>query len=117
MFATIDYETGQVNHREEEKTDTAVRFLKDLLAAYPDGKIALILDNSWIHHTTELQPFLEEHPRLKLVFLPPYCPNLNPAEGPWLWLKADVVNNFFFEKFYKIRLHVSKESTSNRWKQ
>ncbi|MNW24093.1 hypothetical protein D3C74_08040 [compost metagenome] len=68
MFATIDYETGQVHHREEEKADTAVRFLKDLLAAYPDGKIALILDNSRIHHATKLQPFLEEHPRLHWSF-------------------------------------------------
>ncbi|MNW37373.1 hypothetical protein D3C74_144140 [compost metagenome] len=110
MFAAIDYETGQVHHREEEKADTAafIRFLKDLLATYPDGKVALILDNSRIHHATELQPFLEEHPRLQLVFLPPYSPNLNPVEGLWLWLKADVVNNIFFEKFYKIRLHVSK---------
>ncbi|WP_138755569.1 transposase [Paenibacillus sinopodophylli] len=36
----------------------------------------------------------------------PYSPNLNPVEGFWLWLKADVANNVFFEKFYKIKLHV-----------
>lgn len=70
--------------------------------------MALILDNSRIHHATELQLFLKEHPRLQLVFLPPYSPNLNPVEGLWLWLKADVVNNIFFEKFYKTRLHVSQ---------
>ncbi|MEK5490595.1 IS630 family transposase [Paenibacillus sp. FSL R7-0297] len=110
LFGAINYETGQVHHREEEKADTAafIRFLQDLLSAYPSGKIALILDNSRIHHATELQPFLKEHPRLQLVFLPPYSPNLNPVEGLWLWLKADVVNNIFFEKFYKIRLHVSQ---------
>ncbi|MFC3804408.1 IS630 family transposase [Cohnella sp. GCM10012308] len=110
LFAAINYETGQVHHREEEKADVAafVRFLEDLLGAYPTGKIALILDNGRIHHATALQPFLAKHPRLHLVFLPPYSPNLNPVEGLWLWLKADVVNNIFFEKFYKIRLHVSQ---------
>lgn len=110
LFGAIDYETGQVHHREEEKADTAafIRFLQDILGAYPHGKIAMILDNSRIHHALELQPFLEAHPRLHLVFLPPYSPNLNPVEGLWLWLKADVVNNVFFEKFYKIKLHVSQ---------
>jgi transposase len=110
LFGAINYETGQVHHREEEKADTAafIRFLQDLLLAYPSGKIALILDNSRIHHATELQPFLMRNPRLQLVFLPPYSPNLNPVEGLWLWLKADVVNNVFFEKFYKIKLHVGQ---------
>ncbi|MEN1988872.1 MULTISPECIES: transposase [Paenibacillus] len=51
------------------------------LSAYPSGKIALILDNSRIHHATELQPFLKKHPRMQLVFSPPYSPNLNPVEG------------------------------------
>ncbi|WP_438498240.1 IS630 family transposase [Paenibacillus sp. IHBB 3054] len=110
LFGAINYETGQVHHREEEKANTEafIRFLQDLLTAYPNGKIALILDNSRIHHAIGLQPFLEEHPRLQLVFLPPYSPNLNPVEGLWLWLKSDVVNNVFFEKFYKIKLHVSQ---------
>ncbi|OXM16464.1 IS630 family transposase [Paenibacillus herberti] len=110
LFGAINYETGQVHHREEEKADVAafVRFLEDLLSVYPSGKMALILDNSRIHHAKALQPFLKKHPRLQLVFLPPYSPNLNPVEGLWLWLKADVVNNVFFEKFYKIKLHVSQ---------
>lgn len=101
LFAAINYETGQVHHREEEKADVAafIRFLRDLLMAYPSGKIAMVLDNSRIHHATELQPFLKKHDRLHLVFLPPYSPNLNPVEGLWLWLKADVVNNVFFENF------------------
>lgn len=108
LFDAINYETGQVYHREEEKADAAafIRFLQEILSAYPSGKIALILDNSRIHHATELQPFLKKHPRLQLVFLPPYSPNPNPVER--LWLKADVVNNVFFEKFYKIKLHVSQ---------
>jgi transposase len=110
LFGAINYETGHVHHREEERADVAawIRFLNDLLSAYPKGKMAIVLDNSRIHHAAELQPFLKEHPRLHLVFLPPYSPNLNPVEGLWLWLKADVVNNVFFEKFYRIKLHVSQ---------
>ncbi|WP_198536472.1 transposase, partial [Paenibacillus sp. DMB5] len=76
--------------------------LQDILSAYPNGKMALILDNSRIHHATELQLFLKEHPRLQLVFLPPYSPNLNPVEGLWLWLKADVVNNIFLKNSIRL---------------
>jgi hypothetical protein len=73
LFAAINYETGQVHHREEEKADVDafIRFLQDLLLAYPKGKIAMILDNSRIQYAIELQPFLKEHDRLQLVFLPP----------------------------------------------
>lgn len=109
LFGAINYETGRVHHREEEKADVAawIRFLSDILLAYPTGKIVLILDNSRIHHATILQPFLQEHPRLQLIFLPPYSPELNLMEGVWKWLKSDVINNVFFSKFYHIRLHVT----------
>lgn len=45
LFGAINYETGQVYHREEEKADAAafIRFLQDILSAYPSGKFALIL--------------------------------------------------------------------------
>ncbi|MEN1985978.1 transposase [Paenibacillus hubeiensis] len=62
------------------------------------SKIALILDNSRIHHATELQPFLKKHLRMQLVFLLSYSPHLNPVERLWLWLKADEVNNVFFDQ-------------------
>ncbi|RCX18053.1 transposase [Fontibacillus phaseoli] len=109
LFAAIDYETGQVTHREEENFDTKAfqRFLVDILHAYPKGKLVMILDNARAHHADEIQKFLREHSRLQLVFLPKYSPELNPVEGLWKWLKQDVVNNVFFHKFYIIRSHVA----------
>ncbi|MFK4473572.1 transposase [Paenibacillus sp. RC73] len=110
LFGAIHYETGQVHHYEVEQANVAawIRFLTMLLEAYPTGKIVLILDNSRIHHARALQPFLQKHRRLELVFLPPYSPDLNLMEGVWKWLKSDVINNVFFKKFYQIRLHVTK---------
>lgn len=104
LFGAINYEAGQVHHREEEKANTEVfiRFLQNLLVAYPNGKIAFILDNSRIHHAIELQPFLEEHSRLQLVFLQPYSPNLNPVESLWLGLKADVGTTSFLKNSIRL---------------
>lgn len=109
LFAAINYETGFVTHREEETYDTAAfeRFLNDILKQYPDGNIVMVLDNYRIHHAEKLQPFLKKNPRLQLVFLPKYSPELNPVEGLWKWLKGDVVNNVFFSKFYHICTHVA----------
>jgi transposase len=109
LLAAINYETGRVSHREEEHYDVAAftRFLDDVLQEYPEGKIVMILDNARIHHAKSLQPFLKANPRLSLIFLPKYSPELNPVEGLWKWLKHDVVNNVFFRKFYHIRTSVT----------
>ncbi|WP_246132357.1 transposase [Paenibacillus hemerocallicola] len=42
-----------------------------------------------------------------MVFLPDYCPELNPVEGLWKWLKGDVFNIVFFSNFYHIRIPVT----------
>ncbi|MCU6797658.1 transposase [Paenibacillus sp. WQ 127069] len=48
MFAAINYETGHVIHREEEKFTVNVfqRFLDDILQSNPEGQIVIVLDNA-----------------------------------------------------------------------
>ncbi|MGN7478210.1 IS630 family transposase [Solibacillus silvestris] len=110
LFAAIHYATGHIIHREEETADAQAfqRFLQDILTAYPEGKIVIMLDNARIHHAKAIQPFLKENSRLQFVFLPPYSPELNMAEGLWDWLKKDVINNVFFQKFYHIKRNVKE---------
>jgi len=108
LLATVDYCTGKVVWQEDEEytAETFLTFLKRVLAAYPTGTIAMILDNARIHHAKLLQDFLRENKRLTLVFLPPYSPQLNVVEGLWKWLKADVVNNVFYHTVADIRKNV-----------
>ncbi|WP_373315356.1 transposase [Siminovitchia fordii] len=61
--------------------------------------------NSRVHRVKAIVTFLE-HPRLSIVFLPKYSPQLNVVEGLWK-RKEDVVNNVFFSKFYHIHKHVT----------
>lgn len=76
LLGVLNYETGQVYCKEDEKYDveTFLKFLKEIVQEYPAGNIVMILDNSRIHHAKLIQPFLAATPRLKLVFLPPYSP-------------------------------------------
>lgn len=106
LVGVLNYETGEVYCEEHEKYDAEVflGFLKNVTNRYATGKIVMILDNARIHHAKLLQSYLDEvKDRLKLVFLPPYSPNLNPIEGLWKWLKAEVINNVFFPHVSKIQ--------------
>ena len=76
-------------------------FMEGLLVRYKDaGKILLVLDNARAHHSKELEPFLKANKdKLKLLFLPPYSPDLNPMEWFWKFLRKQVTHNTFFDTF------------------
>jgi hypothetical protein len=47
-------------------------------------KLAMIIDNAGFHKKKELWPFFAENRnRLRLLWLPPYSPELNPVERVW----------------------------------
>jgi transposase len=109
LFSTVDYGTGQIVWQEDEEytAEKFLVFLQRVVEAYPKGKITMVLDNARAHHAKLLEPFLkEQQDRIKLVFLPPYSPELNVVEGLWKWLKSDVINNVFYHTVAEIRKNV-----------
>ena len=66
-----------------------LRFLGRLLASRP-GKVYVILDGHPVHRAGKVRQWAAARPgRIRLVFLPPYSPELNPAE----YLNNDVKAN------------------------
>jgi len=60
---------------------------------YPKaGTIHIICDNARYYRSKEARKFLETS-RIKLVFLPPYAPNLNLIERYWRYFKKIVLYN------------------------
>lgn len=110
LVGIINYETGHVYVEEQDEFNALIflNFLKNVLKLYPKGKIIMVLDNSRVHHANMLVKFLNDNPRLQLMFLPPYSPKLNIIEGLWGWLKDTCINNVFFSKFYQIKVAVRK---------
>jgi transposase len=41
----------------------------------------VILDNASIHHVQEVEDLIVTHAGSRICYLPPYSPDLNPAEG------------------------------------
>jgi len=71
-----------------------VDLLRALQAAYRWARrIHLILDNYVIHKSRVVQLVLANMPKIRLHFLPPYCPNDNKIERQWLDLHANVTRN------------------------
>ena len=63
-------------------SETFIEFLQDLLKAYP--KLILVMDNASCHHSRMVAEFVESTGgAIRLVFLPPYTPQLNPIEMQW----------------------------------
>lgn len=61
-------------------------FLDHLSSTDPDEFKILILDNGAFHHARRLQI----PGNIDLIFLPPYSPELNPAEKMWRYFKDRV---------------------------
>lgn len=72
-----------------KNTATFIAFLEELLVKnYPTGRVVLVMDNASYHKSASSLAALSlfEH-RVMLVWLPPYCSDLNPIERFWRHLK------------------------------
>ena len=94
MDAKTDRVTWVVGDR--KNSTLFIAMLKKLLKQYPDAKaIHVICDNYTIHDSKQTRTWLAEHgQRIKLHFLPPYCPDDNRIERAiWREMHANVTVN------------------------
>lgn len=61
-----------------------------LLPELTAGKV-IVMDNYSIHKSNKTKGIIE-NAGCKIVFLPPYSPDLNPIEKFWAWIKNKVRN-------------------------
>ncbi|MGL5095830.1 MAG: transposase [Planctomycetia bacterium] len=54
----------------------------------------MVWDDGGNHKRPVMRAFLAATPRLRLERLPAYCPDLNPVEAVWSWLKWGRLANF-----------------------
>ena len=60
--------------------------------------IALVVDNAGWHTSQKLK--MPEN--ITLIPLPPYSPELNPAEQIWEWMKHNYLSNLYFKNYNDI---------------
>lgn len=79
-------------------SERIVWFLQKIKEKYPDRKIVIVLDNARYNYAIVTRAFAEKN-NIKLLFLPPYAPNLNLIERLWKFTKKHLVNNTYHENF------------------
>ena len=107
IHGAIDLETGQTRMLEAPTVDaiSTIMLLMAIEAMYPGKRlIHLFLDNARYHHAKQVQAWLAQPGcRIKLHFLPAYCPHLNPIERLWGLMHKHITHNRCYERFADFR--------------
>lgn len=73
--------------------ETMSLFLAHVAAAQGADHGVMVMDGAGWHRAHALRV----PANLSLIFLPPYSPELNPAEHVWEWLRENVIGNTLFD--------------------
>lgn len=100
VFGAVRVDDGRLTScwMDTFNAETFELFLTQLVRHKRKGRTMLvILDNARWHHAQALQPWLKEHRKqLRLDFLPPYSPDLNPIERVWKLTRRLCTHNRYF---------------------
>lgn len=104
----VDVERGDVivDFPEKVNAESTVRTLKKIESYYPEAQtISVILDNAAAHRSALVKDYIENS-RIKLVYLPPYSPNLNLMERVWGLLRRQLLGNSFNETYSDFKKNI-----------
>lgn len=110
--AVLDATTDRLTWVMGQKKDSGlfIALLRRLLSVYADARVIhVILDNYVIHSSRRTQAWLKEHgARIRLHFLPPYCPDDNRIERcVFREMHANVTRNHRCEEIEELVHEVS----------
>ena len=103
IHGAIDLETGQTVMKDVLTVDASstILLLMAIEAMYPAMRlIHIFLDNARYHHAKLVQAWLAQPGRrIKLHFIPAYCPHLNPIERLWGLMHRHTTHNKCYSSF------------------
>jgi transposase len=82
LFAALEVATGKVTTQTRNRHTAAdfLAFLRQVERAYPEGELAVVLDNVSSHKTPAIRKWLDEHPRISFHFTPTSASWMNQIE-------------------------------------
>lgn len=107
IHGAIDLETGTTCMLDVETVNavSTIKLLEEIEAAYPNKrKIHVWADNAKYHKAVMVREWLARPAcRIRLHFIPTYCPHLDPIERLWGLMHKNVTHNKCYAKFKDFR--------------
>jgi len=101
----IDIETKEVVARYDDSLNaqSTVALLKSIETKHPlSSHIYVIVDNARYYKCRVVSDYLVNS-KIRLMFLPPYSPNLNLIERLWKFFRKKVTKGKYYEKFAEFK--------------
>jgi len=101
-------------HSENIRGPQVMAFLRALRWSIR-GRLVLILDRWSVHRSKVLRDYLERHgATIRVEWLPPYAPDLNPTEQVWNHTKYSDLANFIPRDCADLHAHVDESIAGQR---
>jgi transposase len=109
LYAALEIATGNVTHRLSERHTAAdfLTFMRQVVRAYPEQELHVILDNSSSHRTPAVRDWLTEHSLVHFHYTPTSASWLNQVEGFFGILGKQSLSQTDFPSKKALRAHLA----------
>ncbi len=106
-YGAVDIAEGRFESLVLPRCDTNCMqiFLDEISSRHPEEKIAMVMDGAGWHKSKSLRV----PDNIRLIFLPPYSPELNPVEHLWDELREKGFHNRVFSSLDILEEHLVDE--------
>lgn len=103
-FGAVEIRDGEIIEtvRKSAKTPSFLLLLHKIEERYPNDKVLIMMDNSKVHHDWRVGRFFDKRENIKLLYLPPYSPEINPEEYINRHLRSKLLDNHNFKSIKQI---------------
>jgi len=99
----ITVQAPTINH------ETTIELLKLVSEKTTDKELIYVFcDNASYNKSKEVKAFLATQTKIKMVYLPPYSPNLNLIERLWKFMRKNVINLKYYATFQLFKDAITK---------
>lgn len=82
---------------------STIMLFDKMLVNQPQGTLHIIADNARYYRSNLVAEYLKTQPRINLIFLPPYSPNLNLIERYWRFFKQKILYGKHYQTFLEFK--------------
>jgi len=111
IYGALNYRTNHVSFclGQGKNATGFLAFLAQLACEYRDRPCLLVLDNASYHTAAVVRQYLEElGSHFAVLWLPPYCPELNDLDRVWKYVKGASLANYDFGQVASLRQAISE---------